>query len=264
MTKDTSLPLLPPPANIEESSLFSSSSSLQNHNCIIHKKSNRRSPQPLTCEEKAKTYRILLLGGTSVGKTAIISQLLYDTIPADHTRTVQQMYGGHFGLCGPKMNVEIEDTSGSYFSDFPVMFDMSLKSADGVLLVFDVSSPESFAEVALLRDAVQKRNATMPLTVVANKSDLVTAACEATIPATVIDDWECGFVECSARENVNISEAFKELLSKVKTERGDGLLQVGSVSRHCFVRTQSSPAMPGQDTRESGHKLRKRQTCSIS
>ena len=84
---------------------------------------------------------------------------------------------------------------------------------------------------------------------------------------TVIDDWECGFVECSARENVNISEAFKELLSKVKTERGDGLLQVGTVSRHCFVRTQSIPAMFGfrrQDTRESVHKLRKRQTCSIS
>ena len=151
------------------------------------------------------------------------------------------------------------------------MFDMSLKSADGVLLVFDVSSPGSFEEVAQLRDAIKKKNATIPLIVVANKSDLSQATRNTGISATVMDDWECGYVECSARENVNISEVFKELLGKVKAEQGDGLLQLGSVSRHCFVRTQSSPAIPGfrRDNmkggdNKKGHKLKKRQTCTIS
>jgi 50S ribosomal subunit-associated GTPase HflX len=143
-------------------------------------------------------------------------------------------------------------------------------SADGVLLVFDFSSPESFEEVAQLRDAINKKNVRIPMIVVANKSDLSQETRNTVIPATVIDDWECGYVECSARENSNISEVFKELLGKVKAEQGDGFLKLGSVSRHCFVRTQSSPAIPGfrRDKMErghskKGHKLKKRQTCTI-
>ena len=54
-----------------------------------------------------KTSRLLVLRSSSVGKTAVISQLLYDEIPADHTKTVQQMYSGKFGLCGPLVNVQI-------------------------------------------------------------------------------------------------------------------------------------------------------------
>ena len=92
----------------------------------------------------------------------MISQLLYDEIPADHTKTVQQMYLGKFGLCGPQVNVQIEDTSDAYFSDFPAMFQISLNTADGVILVFDISSPESFDKVKQIREAIIKKQEKIP------------------------------------------------------------------------------------------------------
>ena len=159
MTLDRSTDSLSETDTTDEDCLYSpawsrqsstSSNESLSHQCSTVKKFLTRSNRSLTSDEEEKTYRLLVLGATSVGKTAIISQLLYDQIPKDHTQTVQQMYLGKFGLCGPQISVEIEDTSGSYFTDFPVMFEMSLKSSDGVLLVFDVSNPESFEEVKTL------------------------------------------------------------------------------------------------------------------
>lgn len=39
-----------------------------------------------------------------------------------------------------------------------------------------------------------------------------------TIESIVTVDWENGFVETSAKENVNVSQVFKELLSQAKVK----------------------------------------------
>ena len=41
-------------------------------------------------------YRLLLLGAPAVGKTAIVSQFLYDTFVQGYKETVEEMYHGEF------------------------------------------------------------------------------------------------------------------------------------------------------------------------
>ena len=116
-----------------------------------------------------------------------------------------------------------------------------------------------------------KKKSKIPLVVVGNKMDLTPDGSNKIFSTTVTRDWECGFIECSAKENVNVSDVFKELLGQIKLVRGEGLLLLGSGSRHCFVRTQSSPALPifqkgvgfGEKKDELG-KPEKRQLCKIS
>ena len=253
-----------PPAWSRQTS--SSSTDSLKHQCSKSKKLRTRSNRSITSEDE-KTYRLLVLGASSVGKTAVISQLLCAEIPADHTKTVQQMYLGKFGLCGPQVNVQIEDTSDAYFSDFPAMFQISLNTADGIILVFDISSPESFEEVKQIREAIIRKKEKIPIVVVANKLDLCPTTRDEAISATVLIDWECGYVECSAKENVNISDAFKELLEQITTIQGEEEPKKRSVSKHCFVRTQSSPTLPifqrVTQKKEIG-KLAKQQSCTIS
>ena len=58
--------------------------------------------------------------------------------------------------------------------------------------------------------------------VVANKSDLTvhTDFHYDSLEATVIFDWEKGYVECSAKEPRNINKIFKELLNQSKPRYG--------------------------------------------
>ena len=58
--------------------------------------------------------------------------------------------------------------------------------------------------------------------VVANKSDLTvhTDFHYDSLEARVIFDWENGYVECSAKENKNVTKIFKELLNQAKPRYG--------------------------------------------
>merc|ERR1719397_962753 len=114
-------------------------------------------------------YRVLVLGASMVGKTAIISQFLYDSFVGRYKETVDDMYQGEFDVAGCELTLNIQDTGGSYVDDFPPMVGVSLQSADAVIIVFSVADPRSYAEVARLRDLVQSaRGEEMPIVVVGN------------------------------------------------------------------------------------------------
>lgn len=57
----------------------------------------------------------------------------------------------------------------------------------------------------------------MPIVIVGNKCELS----ERFLPIEITEaiakyDWECGYVECSAKNNTNIIQVFKELLTQAK------------------------------------------------
>ena len=56
------------------------------------------------------------------------------------------MYHGEFDIKGVKLNLDIQDTGGSYVDEFPAMLKCSLASADAVLLVYSVNDINGFGE----------------------------------------------------------------------------------------------------------------------
>ena len=198
----------------------------------------------------AKTsYRVLVMGASRVGKTSIISQFLYDQFQSRYKATVEEMYRGEFEVGNVKLSLDIEDTSGTFACDFPAMVEVSLSSADAVLLVFSVGDTESFEHIALLRDMVMKsRGPDMPMVVVGNKTDLERRVDMVETEALVQCDWENGYVECSAKLNKNIQDVFKELLSQVRSQF-DFFPSMSNSSSHTsspvnMRRRQSLPVVP--------------------
>ena len=95
-----------------------------------------------------KSYRILVLGPTSVGKTSIISQFLHHHFSTKYKPTLQEMYTGEIDLGGYQSILNIEDTGDNFVQEFPAMAEVSLRAADGVVLVFSVGDPKTFEEVS--------------------------------------------------------------------------------------------------------------------
>lgn len=65
---------------------------------------------------------------------------------------------------------------------------------------------------------IEARGHRVPIVIVANKADVVE---ERKFPREITEtiatvDWECGYVECSAKDNVGIVDVFKELLAQAK------------------------------------------------
>ena len=116
-----------------------------------------------------------------------------------------------------KISLDIQDTGGSYVQDFPAMVKCSLASADAVLLVYSIANLDSFDYLSRLRDLVQQeRGEGMPMVVVGNKTDLERQIPREEAEATVLCDWENGYVECCAKDNLNVPAVFQALLVQAK------------------------------------------------
>ncbi|CAG5089477.1 Similar to RASD2: GTP-binding protein Rhes (Homo sapiens) [Cotesia congregata] len=165
--------------------------------------------------EAPARHKIVVMGAAKVGKSAIINQFLYNTFSPKYKRTVEEMHRGDFNVSGIQLTLDILDTSGSY--DFPAMRELSIRSADAFVLVYDVNDASTFAEVEALRSQILASKGTVPIVVVGNKVDLFQVNTERT-RELVETEWENGFVEVSAKDNVNITQVFKELLVQAKVK----------------------------------------------
>lgn len=136
--------------------------------------------------ESSIRHKIVMMGAAKVGKSAIINQFLYNTFTPKYKRTVEEMHHGDFNVSGIHLTLDILDTSGSY--EFPAMRDLSIKSADAFVLVYDVNDSNTFLEVKTLRAQILSTKGAVPIVVVGNKIDLVETEQEVSFDGDMIVD----------------------------------------------------------------------------
>ncbi|KAK3793095.1 hypothetical protein RRG08_038600 [Elysia crispata] len=168
-------------------------------------------------------YRLVVMGAAGVGKTAIVSQFLYDHFVSEYKETIEELHRGEYNMNGAHLTLDILDTSGSH--SFPAMRKLAIDNGDAFVLVYSVEDENTFQEVTTLREQIleERGESDVPIVIVANKTD-VGGTCRTILPETaeslVCLDWGNGYVEASAKENINIVGIFKEILrqSKVRYE----------------------------------------------
>ncbi|XP_005940900.1 ras-related protein Rap-1b [Haplochromis burtoni] len=171
----------------------------------------------MSIEVKEKTeVRLVFLGAGGVGKTALIQRFLKDTFEPKHRRTVEELHRKEYEVGGVKVTINIMDTSGSY--SFPAMRRLSIQNSDAFALVYAVDDPDSLEAVKSLRDEILdiKEDKYTPIVVIGNKIDRNNErqVSSEDVESTVELDWNHSFLESSAKDNINVLEAFRELLQQ--------------------------------------------------
>jgi small GTP-binding protein len=171
-----------------------------------------------TKKEEIISFKILLLGDTSVGKTAFILRFCEDKFDEDAFATIGLDHKLKFvKRGGKKIEMHIWDTAGQ--ERFKSIAKSVYKGADGILLVYDMSVYESFKGIIKWIGNIKETLdiSKVALVVVGNKCDLPKE--EIQVNKEMVEKFEkeenLKIIEASAKENINVNDSFGALLDRM-------------------------------------------------
>jgi len=166
-------------------------------------------------------YRIVVVGDGAVGKSALTVRFTNGTFMAKYEPTIEDSYRKQVEVDGKACILDILDTAGQ--EEYSALRDQYMKTGDGFVLVYSVTSLNSFESAHRLKTSVYRVKDELeeiPIVLVGNKCDLDTERVVSTEEGRKLSElWNVGFVETSAKTNKNINTAFFELVRMINKWR---------------------------------------------
>jgi len=170
-------------------------------------------------------YRIGVLGYTDVGKTSLSARFMLDTVlgdPKDLRLSINRGRRKELIDDDPEIAViKIRDTPWENEYQMFALEDY-VKDRDGFLLVYSITSRESFEMLRQLHEYVSVFRSTKPppIVLVGNKCDLEQERqVSADEGQELANKWGCPFMEASANESLNVEEAYIGLVRQMRLRR---------------------------------------------
>ncbi|PTB45137.1 hypothetical protein M441DRAFT_130036 [Trichoderma asperellum CBS 433.97] len=161
----------------------------------------------------SRELHVVVLGAGGVGKSCLTAQFVHNEWIESYDPTIEDSYRTQVQVDGRQVILEILDTAGT--EQFAVaMRDLYMKTGQGFLLVFSITSPSSLSELENLREEIIriKDEENVPMVIVGNKADLEEGR---VIPRAkgfaVSQKWGAPYYEASARTRTNVDEVFIDL-----------------------------------------------------
>lgn len=166
-----------------------------------------------------RTIKIAVIGGSGVGKTALVVRFLTRRFIGDYERNAGNLYSREVQVDGEQAAIQVQDTPGVDVTcnglSLPDHVTCSIQWADAVVLVYSVTDRHSFDLIGQLHQLVARAGGVNvpPVILLANKADLLhmrrVDAEQGPLLAAVPG---CSFCEVSASEDYNqVHGAFHRL-----------------------------------------------------
>ena len=96
-------------------------------------------------DNSARTYKLVVVGGGGVGKSALTIQFIQSYFVTDYDPTIEDSYTKQCVIDDRVAKLDILDTAGQ--EEFSAMREQYMRSGEGFLLVFAFTDRASFDEV---------------------------------------------------------------------------------------------------------------------
>ncbi|XP_057296330.1 ras-related protein Rap-1 isoform X2 [Hydractinia symbiolongicarpus] len=170
-----------------------------------------------------REYKLVVLGSGGVGKSALTVQFVQGIFVEKYDPTIEDSYRKQVEVDGQQAMLEILDTAGT--EQFTAMRDLYMKNGQGFVLVYSITAQSTFNDLMDLRDQILKVKDTndVPMVLVGNKCDLederVVGKDQGQNLAKQFEN--CTFLETSAKQKINVSEIFHDLVRQVNQRQPD-------------------------------------------
>uniref|UniRef100_A0AAQ4PPC0 RAS related 2 n=1 Tax=Gasterosteus aculeatus aculeatus TaxID=481459 RepID=A0AAQ4PPC0_GASAC len=117
-------------------------------------------------------YRLVVVGGGGVGKSALTIQFIQSYFVTDYDPTIEDSYTKQCVIDERAARLDILDTAGQ--EEFGAMREQYMRTGEGFLLVFSVTDRGSFEEIYKFQRQILrvKDRDEFPMILVGNKADL--------------------------------------------------------------------------------------------
>ena len=162
-------------------------------------------------------YKLVIVGGGGVGKSALTIQLVQGYFVDEYDPTIEDSYRKQVLIDDVTCLLDILDTAGQ--EEYSAMRDSYMRTGEGFLIVFAINSRNSFDEVASFREQITRVKDTddVPMIIVGNKSDLEHERQISTGEGTdLARSFGSLYIESSAMTRTNVEEAFYQLVREIR------------------------------------------------
>jgi len=158
-----------------------------------------------------------VLGDGGVGKSCLTLQFIQNVFMEDYDPTIEDSYRKHCVIDGEFALLDILDTAGQ--DDYSAMREQYMRSGEGFLLVYSITSRGSFQAVKDFYQQIlrTKDKDTFPVVLVANKSDLeYERQVGMNEGRELARKMNCPCIEASAKQKFNVDESFAAIVREIR------------------------------------------------
>lgn len=166
----------------------------------------------LTPPECDMLLKIIIIGDSGVGKSAILKCYMGDPFQSAYTSTI----GVDFEikpivLDGKTINLQVWDTAGQ--ERFRTITTSYYRSSNGIILTFDITNEQSFAHLDHWLDDIRAyAKSNVEIMLIGNKIDLEDRrVISYRVAKEYADKNGMQYMESSAKQNINVEMAFTRL-----------------------------------------------------
>jgi len=169
----------------------------------------------------ATEYKLVIVGGGGVGKSALTIQLIQNHFIDEYDPTIEDSYRKQVTIDDETCLLDILDTAGQ--EEYSAMRDQYMRTGQGFLTVYAITSRSSFDEISSFREQILrvKDADKVPMVVVGNKCDLESERQVSKAEGQdLAKSFGCPFLETSAKSRINVEESFFELVREIRKQTG--------------------------------------------
>jgi len=167
-------------------------------------------------------YKLVIVGGGGVGKSALTIQLIQNHFVDEYDPTIEDSYRKQVTIDDETCLLDILDTAGQ--EEYSAMRDQYMRTGQGFLCVYSITSRSSFDEIASFREQILrvKDKDSVPICIAGNKCDLDHERQVTTVEGKdLAKSFGVGFMETSAKARINVEEVFFELVRNIRTHQAN-------------------------------------------
>jgi GTPase KRas protein len=183
--------------------------------------------------EKPVDIKLVILGRSLVGKSALTYRFINDQFPKEHDTTIEDQYKVSTVIDGFNCLLEILDTAGQ--DDYQSMLETWINFGSGFVLVYSIDDVESFIEAKKKYEKLVAVKGKEPFSciLVGNKCDLGDELRK--VPKKEAEEFANSkgipFLETSALTKINVKETFAKVSHDLleKTQKRETIGVMGKV-----------------------------------